>query len=116
MAASAEIDPHLGHALEFLNPVNGGPIMPTISAHVRLMPAGFTTRDRRATDGTIFVVVEGEGEVIVEGKAIPLKPREILVVPSWKTLRFSAQSQVVLFGYSDKACQEKLNLYKEENL
>jgi gentisate 1,2-dioxygenase len=116
MAASAEIDPHLGHALEFLNPVNGGPIMPTISAHVRLLPAGFTTRERRATDGTIFVVVEGEGQAIVEGEAIALKPREILVVPSWKTVRFAAQSQLVLFGYSDKACQEKLNLYKEENL
>jgi len=116
MAKGAEIDPHLGHALEFLNPVNGGPIMSTISAHVRLMPAGFETRDRRSTDGTIFVVVEGEGEAVVEGETIALAPREILVVPSWKTVRFKAQSQLVLFGYSDKACQEKLNLYKEENL
>jgi gentisate 1,2-dioxygenase len=116
MAKGAQIDPHLGHALEFLNPVNGGPIMSTISAHVRLMPAGFETRDRRSTDGTIFVVVEGEGQAVVEGETIALSPREILVVPSWKTVRFKAQSQLVLFGYSDKACQEKLNLYKEENL
>ncbi len=116
MAKGAQIDPHLGHALEFLNPVNGGPIMSTISAHVRLMPAGFETRDRRSTDGTIFVVVEGQGEAVVEGETIALAPREILVVPSWKTVRFKAQSQLVLFGYSDKACQEKLNLYKEENL
>ena len=116
MAKGAQIDPHLGHALEFLTPVNGGPIMSTISAHVRLMPAGFETRDRRSTDGTIFVVVEGRGEAVVEGETIALAPREILVVPSWKTVRFKAQSQLVLFGYSDKACQEKLNLYKEENL
>lgn len=116
MARSADMDPHLGHALEFLNPVNGGPILPTISAHVRLMPAGGETRGRRSTDGTIFVVVEGEGEAVVEGEIIGLAPREILVVPSWKTLRFKAKNQLVLFGYSDKACQEKLNLYKEENL
>lgn len=116
MASSgAQIDPHLGHALEFLNPVNGGSIMATISAHVRLMPAGFETLPRRSTDGTIFVVVEGFGEAVIEGETIALSPRDIVVVPSWKQAVFKAESQMILFGYSDKACQEKLYLYKEEN-
>lgn len=116
MAANGgAIDPQLGHALEFLNPADGGPIMPTISAHVRLMPAGFESRARRATDGTIFVVVEGTGEAVIDGISIALAPRDILVVPSWKTSHFRAHEQLVLFGYSDKACQEKLNLYREEN-
>lgn len=114
MAASAEIDPHLGHALEFLNPADGGPIMPTISAHVRLIPAGYRTRPRRSTDGTTFVVVEGSGEAIIDGERLILSSRDIFVVPSWKTLEFSAGSQLVLFGFSDKACQQKLNLYKEQ--
>ncbi|MGH7020491.1 MAG: cupin domain-containing protein, partial [Brevundimonas sp.] len=111
----AEIDPHLGHALEFMNPINGGPIMATISAHVRLLPEGFESKPRRSTDGTIFVVIEGTGEAVIEGETIALKPRDIVVVPSWKSVAFKASSQLVLFGYSDKACQEKLNLYKEEN-
>lgn len=114
MAASAEIDPHLGHALEFLNPADGGPIMPTISAHVRLIPQGYVTLPRRSTDGTTFVVVEGEGEVRVDGESLALKPRDIFVVPSWKALEISAQSELVLFGFSDKASQQKLNLYKEQ--
>lgn len=115
LAASAAPDPHLGHALEFLNPVNGGSIMPTISAHVRLLPAGFETRPRRATDGTVFVVVEGTGEALIDGRATPLGPRDIVVVPAWKPLVLKAESELVLFAYSDKACQEKLNLYREEN-
>lgn len=113
--SSAEIDPHLGHALEFMNPINGGSIMATISAHVRLLPEGFETKPRRSTDGTIFVVVEGAGEAVIEGETIALKPRDIVVAPSWKSVAFKAASRLVLFGYSDKACQEKLNLYKEEN-
>lgn len=113
--SDAEIDPHLGHALEFMNPINGGPIMATISAHVRLLPQGFESKPRRSTDGTIFVVVEGTGEAVIEGETITLKPRDIVVVPSWKSVAFKASSRLVLFGYSDKACQEKLNLYKEEN-
>jgi gentisate 1,2-dioxygenase len=115
-ASGTDIDPHLGHALEFLNPADGGEIMPTISAHVRLLPAGFESRNRRSSDGTIFVVVEGIGEAVIEGDRIALEPRDILAVPSWRTVRFRAKNQMVLFGYSDKACQQKLSLYREEDL
>jgi gentisate 1,2-dioxygenase len=115
MARSAPVDPHLGHALEFLNPADGGAIMPTISAHVRLLPAGFETRPRRSTDGTVFVVVEGTGTARVEGQDIALGPRDIMVVPSWHELVLLAATDLVLFAYSDKAAQEKLNLYKEMN-
>lgn len=114
MAVSAEIDPHLGHALEFLNPATGGPIMPTIAAHVRLLPAGFETRQRQASDGTVFVVVEGHGKVAIENETIDLAERDVFVVPSWLPVTFRAQSKVVLFGFSDKAAQEKLNLYREK--
>ena len=115
MARSAEIDRHLGHALEFINPADGGPIMATISAHVRLMPAGFVSLSRRSTDGTIFVVVSGSGTVRVDAETLPLNPRDIFVVPSWRSATFSADTELVLFGFSDKAAQQKLRLYKEEN-
>lgn len=115
MAHSTPIDPHLGHALEFRNPTNGGPVMPTIAAHVRLLPAGFATRPRRSTDGTVFVVVEGSGRAKIEDREIDLNPKDIFVVPSWHQLEFHAASELVLFAYSDKAAQEKLNLYKELN-
>ncbi len=113
MARNAEADPHLGHALEFLNPADGGSIMPTISAHVRLLPAGFRTRPRRSTDGTVFVVVEGSGTAVIDGHEIPLATRDIVVVPSWRELVLRADKQLILFGYSDKAAQQKLGLYRE---
>jgi gentisate 1,2-dioxygenase len=115
MAQSAQIDPHFGHALEFLNPANGGPVMPTISAHVRLLPAGFSTRARQSTDGTVFAVVEGSGAATIDGQQIALRPRDILAVPSWSELQLHAADELVLFGFSDKAAQEKLNLYREFN-
>ena len=106
-------DPHLGHALEFTNPADGGPVMPTISAHVRLLPAGFATRPRRATDATVFVVVEGEGSATVNGTPFALTPRDLLVVPSWAGLSLTATSNLVLFAYSDAAAQQKLGLWRE---
>ena len=41
LAAAGDPDPHFGYALEFTNPADGGAVMPTISAHVRLLPAWF---------------------------------------------------------------------------
>ena len=106
-------DPHLGHALEFTNPANGGPIMPTIAAHVRLLPAGFTTWPRQSTDGTIFVVVSGSGTARINGQELALIERDTFVVPSWNTFEIEARSELVLFGYSDRAAQEKLGLWRE---
>jgi gentisate 1,2-dioxygenase len=114
MAAGAEIDPHLGHALEFINPADGGPIMPTISAHVRLIPAGFETKPRRSSDGTVFVVVQGEGTATINGEEHLLAERDVLAVPSWNEARLLADTDLILFGMSDKASQEKLGLYREQ--
>jgi gentisate 1,2-dioxygenase len=113
VAASGDPDPHLGHALEFTNPADGGPVMPTISAHVRLLPAGFTSRPRASTDGTIFVVVEGSGSAQVDGKTVLLAVRDTVVVPSWREIVWQADADLVLFGYSDRTAQEKLGLFRE---
>lgn len=113
LAAAARPDPYLGHALEFLNPADGGAIMATISAHVRNLPAGFETRERRTTEGSVFVVVAGSGEALIGDETLALEERDIFVAPSWTPLRLRARSDLVLFGYSDKAAQQKLNLYRE---
>ncbi len=116
VARAGAPDPHLGHALEFTNPADGGPVMPTIAAHVRLLPAGFATRPRRATDATVFVVVEGRGEARIAGEPVPLAERDILVVPAWEELVLAAEAELVLFGYSDAAAQQKLGLWREARL
>ncbi len=116
LAAAEAPDPHLGHALEFVNPADGGPVMPTIAAHVRHLPAGFETLPRRSTEGSVFVVVEGHGTAEIDGRELPLAERDLLVVPSWQSLRLRAASRLILFGYSDRAAQEKLRLFREERL
>lgn len=113
LAATDTPDPHLGHALEFTNPADGGPVMPTIAAHVRLLPQGFTSRPRQSTDGTIFVVVSGSGTARIGDREFSLMERDTFVVPSWNTLEIEARGELVLFGYSDRAAQEKLGLWRE---
>ena len=103
LAASDRPDPHLGHALEFINPATGGSIMPTISAHVRLIPKDFSTAPRRSTDATVFVVTEGEGTADVGGVAHALSEGDIFVVPAWASVRNRGGARtrpVRLFGSS----------------
>ena len=62
------------------------------------------------------MVVEGRGTARVEGREFRLEERDLFVVPSWNALELRAETPLTLFGYSDKAAQEKLSLYREERL
>lgn len=107
-------DPCHGHKLRYVNPANGDFAMPTIGAFIQLLPRGFATRPYRSTDGTVFVAVEGAGESRVGDQALHWEPRDVFVVPSWTTVSHQAQSEAVLFSYSDRPVQEKLGLYREQ--
>ncbi len=115
LAAAERPDPHLGHALEFTNPADGGSIMPTISADVRLIPGGFATRPRRTTAGTVVTVVEGAGEALIGDIRFDLGTRDVFVIPSWCATHFKARTDLVLFCMSDQSAQQKLSLFREVN-
>ncbi|HTV45462.1 MAG TPA: gentisate 1,2-dioxygenase [Stellaceae bacterium] len=106
-------DPCHGHKLRYISPASGDYAMPTIAAFIQLLPAGFATRPYRSTDGTVFVVVEGSGESRVGEQLLRWEPHDIFVVPSWTPVSHQAESEAVLFSYSDRPVQEKLGLYRE---
>jgi gentisate 1,2-dioxygenase len=103
-----------GHKLRYVNPATGGSPMPTIGACLQLLPAGFATATYRATDGTVFSVVEGEGETTVGETVFRWKPRDIFVVPAWHRVTHRAAGESVLFSFSDRPVQEVLGLWREE--
>ncbi len=105
-----------GHKMEFVNPVTGGPAMPTMGAYIQLLPKGFRARPYRATDGTVFSVIEGAGRVEIDGKAFEFSPRDTFVVPSWQSYALHAAEQTVLFSYSDRPVQRALGLWREQQL
>ena len=114
MARNGGPDACHGYKLRYVNPATGGHAMPTIGAFLQLLPAGFATAPYRATDGTIFSVVEGEGETLVGDTTIRWKPRDVFVIPSWHRHTHRAGSEAVLFSFSDRPVQEALALWREE--
>jgi len=78
------------------------------------LPGNFTTLPYRCTDGTVYSAVEGEGETVVGETILRWKPRDIFVVPSWCRHHHRAQTDAVLFSFSDRPVQEALGLWREE--
>ena len=103
-----------GYKLRYINPGTGGAPMPTIGAFMALLPAGFATLPYRSTDGTVYSVVEGEGETIVGETVIRWKPRDLFVVPPWHRHHHRASSEAVLFSFSDRPVQDVLGLWRED--
>lgn len=99
--------------MEFINPLTGGHAMPTIAAFIQLLPKGFRTQPYRSTDGTVYSVVEGGGCVTIAGESFDFEHRDTFVVPSWMPLSIAADSECVLFSFSDLPGQDALGLWRE---
>jgi len=103
-----------GFKLQYANPASGGYPMPTIGAFVQLLPSGFAGQPYRATDGTIYCVVEGSGRTSIDGRTFAWEPSDVFVAPSWATVRHEASGDAVLFSFSDRPAQKALGLWREE--
>lgn len=106
-------DPCHGLKMRYANPATGGHAMPTIGTFVQLLPRGFATEPYRCTDATVFAVVEGEGRTRIGERVLDWGPKDVFVVPSWASHRHEAEAEAVLFSYSDRPVQEKLDLWRE---
>jgi gentisate 1,2-dioxygenase len=116
----APVDPHDGVKLRYVNPQTGGSPMPTMATFMQRLPAGFSGRGWRQTDGAVFSVVEGHGSVdIARGEKtwrFEFGPRDHFVVPSWHTARLSSADGCVLFSFSDRPVHQALGIHREERL
>jgi len=103
-----------GLKLKFSNPETGDFAMPTIGTFIQLLPKGFATARYRSTDATVFTVVEGKGRSRIGDATFEWGPRDLFVVPSWHWVTHEADEDAVLFSFSDRPVQQKLDLFRED--
>ena len=114
MRRAEQWDPCHGLKMRYVNPATGDFAMPTIGTFMQLLPKGMETAPYRASDATVFSVVEGTGRTVVGEDALEWGPRDTFVVPSWRTHRHVAETDAVLFSFSDRPVQLKLGLWREQ--
>jgi gentisate 1,2-dioxygenase len=115
--AGTEPDPFDDVALEYQNPLTGGPALPTIGLAIQMLRPGVHTRAHRHTSSTVYHVVRGAGATIINGQRFDWGERDFLVVPPWawhEHVNASAREVAVLFQMNDMPTMRALDLYREE--
>lgn len=119
------IDPHDGVKLRYINPQTGSWPMPTIATFAQRLPPRFSGRRIRQTDGAVYSVVEGQGQVEItppgshssnDSITFEFSARDHFVIPSWHTARFASETGCVLFSFSDRPVHQALSIHREERL
>lgn len=114
LRSRSAVHPCHGLKMQYSNPATGGYPMPTIAAYLQLLPRGFAGQGYRATDGTVYCVVEGRGRSTVGDQVFAWEPKDVFVVPSWCRVSHFAEDDAVLFSFSDRPVQKALGLWREE--
>lgn len=109
-------DPHLGYAIEFINPSNGETANPTIAAWLQKLPKGFKTKAHRHTHGIVYHVHEGSGYTVINGQRFDWEKGDFFVVPNWAWYEHVAEEDTYLFQANDLPIMEKFNLDRNESL
>jgi gentisate 1,2-dioxygenase len=110
---AGDVDPRHGARVRYVNPMTGSWVMPTMGAHLALLPKGFKGESYRSTDGTIFVCAEGQGSTNIDGVDFEWTQNDVFVVPPWKRYTHQASKESVLFSISDRPAQEALGIWRE---
>ncbi|MGE0563596.1 MAG: gentisate 1,2-dioxygenase [Pseudolabrys sp.] len=114
---TGDVDKCHGARVRYANPVNGGPVLPTMGANLALLPKGFKGESYRSTDGMVFAVAEGQGTTVIDGKPFNWGVNDVFVVPPWKRYHHEVKGNedAVLFSISDRPAQEALGIWREGN-
>lgn len=90
--------------------------MPTMATFMQFLPGRFRGKTYRSTDSTVYCAVEGTGKVRIGDESFTFDPHDVFVVPSWRPVQLEADSDAVLFSYSDRPVLSALNLLREERI
>lgn len=118
-AEATDGSPYDGVMMEYINPVNSGPVMQTIGASMQMLRPGEKTKAHRHTGSYLYQVAKGKGYSVIGGKRFDWQERDILCVPSWawhEHANLSDSDDACLFCFNDLPVMRSLGLYREEAL
>jgi len=108
--------PHPAHGfrLRYANPATGKHPFPTMAVSMQRLPRGFAGKTYRSTGSAVFAVHRGTGTAQIGDKTFAIAPHDVFVAPPWLPYSFTADSEIELFSYSDRAGQEALGYWREQ--
>lgn len=117
LVEAANPDRFDGYLLEFCNPRNGGPSLPTIQCALTLLRPGQETAAHRHTSTVIYHVFRGSGASVIGDQRFDWAKGDSFIVPLWSPHRHvnaASSQEAILFSLSDAPVLKSLDLYREE--
>jgi len=110
-----EGSPYDGIIMQYCDPRDGGPTMPTFASSLQLLRKDEHTKAHRHTSSTIYHVAEGGGRSIIGGQEFLWEEGDTFVLPSWTWHEHeSVGGDAVLFSYTDRPIVDQFHWYREE--
>jgi len=111
-------DPFEGILLRFVNPLTGGPTLPTLSCEMQMLRPGEQTKAHRHTSTAIYHVFEGKGYTVIDDTRYDWGTGDTFVVPLWRRHHHGSSSResAVLFVMNDRPVMDALGFYREEGV
>ena len=109
-------DPCDGIVLRFVNPLTGGPTLPTMSCEIQMLRPGEETKLHRHTSSAIYHIFRGKGFTVIGDRRYEWAEGDTLTVPYWEWHRHcnDARNEAVLFVMNDKPVMDAFGFYREE--
>lgn len=112
---ASDWDPYEGFALDYVDPVGGGPTLPTIACRLQRLPAGHVTLRQRETCSRIYHVVQGTGCTVAQEETLAWQAGDTFVIPGWSWSEHRAEKDAILFVMSDEPLLRATCLYRREH-
>ena len=90
------------------------PDMRLVGLSMERLDAGQRTRRQRSTANRIFVIVDGSGETIVDGKRFAWTRGDCIAVPCWTWFEHHVMTDVQMFSMSDEPLMRFSQYYRCE--
>ncbi len=111
--SSDEID---GTLLEYVHPLTGGHVLPTMACYLQALRPGTHTKARRTTASSVLFVWQGAGYSVMDGQRFDWADRDIIAVPPWCWCEHvvAPDREAIFFRVSDVPVLEPFGLLREE--
>ena len=101
--------------VRYVNPLTGGPVMPSLDCYARRLVAGKPTRPRRMLCSQLCLAVSGAGRSTVGEETFEWSRHDVFTVPQWSWARHEALGgDADLFVVTDRPARESLDLMRDE--
>ena len=109
-------DPYEGIIMQFVNPVTGDAVFPTMNYSAQLLRSGEELQPKRETCSTFIVVIDGKGSSEIGGERFDWEPNDIMVVPpfTWRRHVNTGGSDAVLYTVTDAEVLRHIGQYRSQ--